>query len=137
MGTKAIFQVKGSSALLGMLTDGTPENLEWVAWAVFHHAEKLGLTDAIRSECAPGAISLVFQAIEKATEGWCFCVPRNDEVANVSYSAYLSPASEKLFLFVGEFERSLKVKSILIAAQKQAQYEKDREEHLHSVAHTD
>jgi hypothetical protein len=120
-----------------MLSDGTPENLEWVAWAVFHHAEKLGLTDHILCECMPGAISLVFQAIEKETEGWCFCVPRNDEVANVSYSAYLCPATDKLSLFVGEFERSLKVKSVLTAAQKSAQYEKDREDHLHGVAHTD
>jgi hypothetical protein len=138
MGTKAVFQIKGSKYRLACMADGNRENLEYIAYITLKLAESMDLLEAIKAE-DPNSVEKVFQAVVDLCPGWLYLVRENEPVPAevISHSAYWDPVGRRVILWDGLWAGNPKTITLLSSADKVALYEADREAHLHQCAHTD
>jgi hypothetical protein len=136
MGTKAVFKISNSSLKLGMTSDGTRDNLQWLAALVLRTAEKLNLLEGIKLGI-PNAIKDVLGAVQAETKDWAFVMAENENTPWVSNSAWWDPNRSKLFLHDGLFERHVKTVELPSSADYAAACARDREEYLNGMAFTD
>jgi hypothetical protein len=108
MGTKAVFAVSGEGeSILGMTSDGFPENLEYIAGLFVGIARQLHVIRKVKAR-EPDTIKRIFEIIEKHTDSWAF----QDSIKNacwVSYSARLFLANFTLQHYEGDIRDGYRV----------------------------
>lgn len=103
MGTKAVFKIAGyNDKIVGMCSDGTPENLITIAFACWKIAKNLRVITKWKKQ-DKATIELVLNELVKENKDWLFLDdPRNP--VWVSYSAEMKIRDGVLIQFEGYFE---------------------------------
>lgn len=111
MGTKAFmavsntWKVESHTPILGLLMDGTPQNLAWLAKKTMETAKKMRVLTRFRKGDAE-TVSLVLDKVSKDEDNF----PFTDIAGNaqwISYSAILNPKLGTFVVYKGKLEHRI------------------------------
>lgn len=105
MGTKGFVQVSTYSPILGVTSDGFPENLTALAQNMMIAARSMGVLTKFRKGHTE-IVNLVMQKVAEKSDGWAF-VDTYHNAEWVSYSAVLDPKTGNVQLYEGKREHRI------------------------------
>ena len=113
MGTAAVFSIHGHNALIiGMTSDGFPENLEFIASECWKIAKEIRVLTKWKKEDKE-TIQKVMEKVVSKHSDWLFLDHPNNP-SFISYSAEMSIKNKLLLHFEGYRNRRVKVTNMLV-----------------------